>query len=548
MDPKRYDAETTKLIETCMELQKKRDPKALASLEALRKIAEKKNDSALCGFAYFYLANTHYRLELNHHHFRSYLVKAIGFLQESNEKDLLARAYNYVGLDASNNGCYDVSYHYFMTAQRLVEELDDAYIKGIVLTNLGQLYARLGNTHLARQTIRLSLQLAEGREDDLYYFHNLISAHYLDGVFSIRLSDYDGARKADTAIRVLEAMKPADALMGAQIVIHFLRAEIALIDNDRDLFEANVSSVLDTFGTGGWVFDFIEDITMFCTFLIEQNELAVARQLLDRIGPAAEQSGNLQMMLMVTEVEIAYHELVKDERMLFRHLRHRHDLERRRQSEVNRIYFLSIGLIDSMDEIMRERPAAQTVMPEDNAPLTKEETDAVTGLPNRRRVGPHLEHALGRMREKEQTLCLVILNVDRFSAYSEVYGKKAANTCLHRIALELRVIAYQHTTFCARYEGDTFVMVFENMKNGDVMKVLRALDEKTNDLDGGGSLQPGAVRIALSMGACNAVPTDRLTASDYVMEAYAALHEAKRLRAENNACEAIVMKKMPKSF
>ena len=225
MDINKYDEKTKSLIELCLEQQRTRDPKALSSLEALKKVAEKAKDNELLGFACFYIANTHYRMNLNNHHFRSYLVKGISCLQQTDDYALLARSYNYVGIDACNNGCFDVAYHYFMMAQRILDPLDEPYMKSIVAVNLGQLYARLGNFHLARQTIRLAIQLAGTPADDFYYDYNFVGCCCMDGFLSIQLKDYKSAKASDETIRLVEERVPEGTLMGMHVMMFILRAE-----------------------------------------------------------------------------------------------------------------------------------------------------------------------------------------------------------------------------------------------------------------------------------------------------------------------------------
>ena len=537
MDINTYDEKTAALIRTCLEQQRTRNPKAIASLESLKKIAEKTKDNSLLGFACFYLANTHYRMNLNYHHFRSYLVKGISCLQQTDDYSLLARSYNYVGIDASNNGCYDVAYHYFMMSQRIVEPMNDPYLESIISVNLGQLYARLGNDHLARQTIRLSIQQAEKSVDDLYYLHNLISCHCLDGMLSIRLKDYKSAHKTDDIIRELMETTDDESLMGSQLLVLILRTELALVDNDRPLFDERFAEIMRFLETSDAVFDFIEDVLQFCMFLIEQNELPSVRRILDSIDDDTMRSGSIQMMFNVTEVEIACYDTLKDEEHLNFFLRRQHDLEKRRQSEQNRIYFMSISLIDSMYDYLRSVSPVDSRVQEEEIPSTKEYRDELTGLPNKKALSLCLNRAFRTASVSRRTLGVAVLHVGHLQEYTETYGTKAGNILMQRLGLELRVVAYQYQIHCIRHEGAAFVMVFENMTREEVLKIVDALTAKTSALDGG---ETDGAHPAVTIGICNRIPETGESPADYLMEAHAALDEAGRALGEGTHSVVLV--------
>ena len=240
-------------------------------------------------------------------------------------------------------------------------------------------------------------------------------------------------------------------------------------------------------------------------------------------------TGSVQMMFNVTEVEIAYYDTVKDEEQLHFFLRRQFDLEKRRQSEQNRIYFLSINLIDSMYEDLKrlspdgQRPAVIEI------PNTKEYQDELTGLPNRMALSICLENAFRSARSNHHALGVAVLHVGNLPDYHAAHGKKAGTILMQRLGLELRVIAYQYQIHCMRYDGLAFVMVFENMDHSGVLKITDALTSKTDFLDGG---EADGSKLTVCIGICNHVPDENDTLTGYLMESHVALAEAKEMRGD----------------
>ena len=313
--------------------------------------------------------------------------------------------------------------------------------------------------------------------------------------------------------------------MGARILILILRTELAITDNDRPHFDDFFEEIMRILETSDAVFDFIEDITQFCLFLIEQNELPSARRILDSIDDDTMRNGSIQMMFNVTEVEIAYHDTVKNEEQLNFFLHRQHDLEKRRQSEQNRIYFMSISLIDSMYDYLRSVSPVDKKTNEEEIPSSKEYQDELTGLPNRKALSLYLQKAFRTASIAHRTLGVAVLHVEHLSDYMEAYGKKASHILMQRLGLELRVVAYQYQIHCMRHDGYAFVMIFENMENEEILKITDALTAKTATLDGG---EAHGEHLAVTIGICNRVPETGDSLVDYLMEAHAALDEARR--------------------
>ena len=84
-------------------------------------------------------------------------------------------------------------------------------------------------------------------------------------------------------------------------------------------------------------------------------------------------------------------------------------------------------------------------------------TDALTGLPNRRSFDETISREFQRAADEGKALSLMMLDVDRFKNFNDIYGHPAGDECLRKVAACLVEAAGRGTDFVARYGGEEFV-------------------------------------------------------------------------------------------
>ena len=103
-------------------------------------------------------------------------------------------------------------------------------------------------------------------------------------------------------------------------------------------------------------------------------------------------------------------------------------------------------------------------------------TDPLTGLPNRRVWDEDLERELARARRHGGSLCLAMLDLDRFKAYNDHHGHQAGDELLAAAAAAWRP-ELRATDTIARYGGEEFAVLLPHSdEEGALIVVERLLD------------------------------------------------------------------------
>lgn len=156
---------------------------------------------------------------------------------------------------------------------------------------------------------------------------------------------------------------------------------------------------------------------------------------------------------------------------------------------------------------------------------TLSQTDALTGLANRRHFNEKLSQALRASARSGEPLCLLLVDVDHFKAYNDHYGHQQGDLALRAVAKALAGVARRPSDLAARIGGEEFALVLEDTDLGGAAHcgdaVRAALQARDIAHAAGGS----SGRLTVSMGLALAGPEE--TPETLYARADAALYRAK---------------------
>ncbi|MCK0208986.1 diguanylate cyclase [Starkeya koreensis] len=184
---------------------------------------------------------------------------------------------------------------------------------------------------------------------------------------------------------------------------------------------------------------------------------------------------------------------------------------------------------EELEATVRQRARLERELVEANRRLTElSEMDALTELPNRRKFDKALTRELGRAGRNEPSLALVMIDVDDFKSYNDLYGHPEGDECLRRIAGALRGCAIRPADLVTRYGGEEFAAVLPDSTEADGVAVATAMLAAVRALRIPHAGSPhGIVTVSIGITVRHAERNTKAPATDLVAGADRALYAAK---------------------
>lgn len=155
------------------------------------------------------------------------------------------------------------------------------------------------------------------------------------------------------------------------------------------------------------------------------------------------------------------------------------------------------------------------------------ETDALTGLANRRHFDAFLSREWNRAARTQSPLSLLMVDIDHFKKYNDHYGHLAGDHCLQHIATTLQGCARRAADFAARFGGEEFVLLLPGVDIGEACDAAQQCLEHMRDAALPHAASPVAAFVTLSIGVASRMPDGTASATALINAADAAMYRAK---------------------
>jgi len=104
-------------------------------------------------------------------------------------------------------------------------------------------------------------------------------------------------------------------------------------------------------------------------------------------------------------------------------------------------------------------------------------TDSLTGIANRRRFDLSLEHEWKRAARMKGCISLIMIDIDFFKQFNDIYGHAAGDDCLQKVAQALDKVCAREIDLVARYGGEEFVAVLPSTDIEGAMTVAKTMKD-----------------------------------------------------------------------
>lgn len=154
--------------------------------------------------------------------------------------------------------------------------------------------------------------------------------------------------------------------------------------------------------------------------------------------------------------------------------------------------------------------------------------DPVTTLPNRRAFEQALRRESARHQRLQQSLAIVMCDIDHFKNYNDTYGHQAGDIALRRVAMALGHAMRRETDVVFRYGGEEFIAVLSNTDADGAARVATAMCSAVAHLKMPHRSSVTAPCVTVSCGVAALIPTSSGAVPDTIKTADQALYAAKR--------------------
>ncbi|GAC1542746.1 MAG: diguanylate cyclase [Herpetosiphon sp.] len=153
--------------------------------------------------------------------------------------------------------------------------------------------------------------------------------------------------------------------------------------------------------------------------------------------------------------------------------------------------------------------------------------DRLLGIPDRRGLDELLTLECRRARRHGWPITVLLLDIDYFKLYNDVYGEEAGNHCLAKLSETLHQCARRSGDFIARYEYDMFCIVLPTIDTVGAAQQAASLRRCIEEMAVPFKVSPLVPRITVSIGICTSYGTARVTPYAMLVAAQLGVEKAK---------------------
>ncbi len=493
----------------------------------IEQYAKEANDAKLLGFAYYYSGETYYGLNDGENLFR-YITKAITYLDQSEQWELMAKAYNIMAITSSNRGNAPIAMDYYLTGLNYCKKYNIPNIEAILNLNLGTLYMVYGQYREALQYFERSYQYFKSHPEQDQYKSCIICIYMSMGKCYMLRDMLDKAQEYNELLdkECTEELSSIDwlCILCFKVTLYHRMGRISLRDQ---MIEEIHNRISDDFA----IMDIFDDLHDLCSLLLELERKEVFWDIIQILEELTKRAKIINLERRIIALKLRYYRTEHDNAGYLQAAGLYYELTERMERE-NHYMIASMINVRSSLELANER--RRTVEEANERLQKKSETDQLTGLANRYRLNDYSEKVFERCLGAHVPFAVEILDIDYFKQYNDNYGHQAGDECILAIAKEMKKIQNDQI-FCARYGGDEFIIIYEDMSEEEVLKVADRLRSNIVNLNMEHRYSKALPVVTISQGICYDIPYAESKNWDYLHTADMMLYRVKK-QSRNNIC------------
>jgi diguanylate cyclase (GGDEF)-like protein len=179
-----------------------------------------------------------------------------------------------------------------------------------------------------------------------------------------------------------------------------------------------------------------------------------------------------------------------------------------------------IAVVETLRD-MTEQKLAQ------NALHSLAHKDGLTELSNRRAFDDKLIADCYQAQQTQTSISLLLLDVDYFKQYNDIYGHQRGDECLKAIAKAISEHSLRPTDLTARYGGEEFAIILPGVDASGAQLVAERIRNAVYNLQYQHSASESAEYVTISIGVTSVIAHDNIEPNTLIAIADKALYQAK---------------------
>lgn len=153
--------------------------------------------------------------------------------------------------------------------------------------------------------------------------------------------------------------------------------------------------------------------------------------------------------------------------------------------------------------------------------------DELTKVPNRRMFFNEIDKNFYQAQRENHAMMLMIMDIDYFKGYNDLYGHVKGDWCLFNIAQTVEQIATEHGFIMARYGGEEFIVAGFGVSREDSITFGESIQYAIEEMDIEHRKSEVSDQVTVSIGAVHVNLSQKDTIMTYVDKADNLLYQAK---------------------
>ncbi len=155
------------------------------------------------------------------------------------------------------------------------------------------------------------------------------------------------------------------------------------------------------------------------------------------------------------------------------------------------------------------------------------DTDALTGLANRRYLEEFLQREWKRAMRHKYPITLLMIDIDYFKKYNDSLGHQAGDRCLVRLAEVLKGFERRPGDLAARFGGEEFVVVLSGTDGEGAREIAEQIRRRVYNLRIKHPFSDVSEYVTVSIGGASLTPTPQNSKEELIELADGAMYMAK---------------------